>query len=73
MKFAFDLVNGSQFFLCHVKKTKHNGVKCFMKEYTGIPRFTLLMWGHTQKMWKQKPRKSRLLSSTKGEGNRIEL
>ena len=35
---------------------------------TGIPRFTLLMWGH-----KNKTHKSRLLSSTKGEENRIEL
>ena len=41
--------------------------------YTGIPRFTMLMWGHKKKMWKQKPRKSRLFSSTKGEENRIEL
>ena len=40
---------------------------------TGIPRFTLIMWGHTKKTWKQKPRKSRLLSSTKGEETRIEL
>ena len=40
---------------------------------TGIPWFTLLMWGHTKKPRKQKPRKSRLLSSSKGEENRIEL
>ena len=40
---------------------------------TGIPRFTLLMWGLKKKPRKQKPRKSRLLSSTKGEENRIEL
>ena len=40
---------------------------------TGIPRFTLLMWGHKKKTRKQKPRKSRLLISTKGEENRIEL
>ena len=38
---------------------------------TGIPRFTLLMWGH-KKNRKQK-RKSRLLSSTKGKENMIEL
>ena len=31
---------------------------------TGIPRFTLLMLGHTKKTRKQKPRKSKLLSST---------
>jgi hypothetical protein len=29
--------------------------------------------GDTKKTWKKKPRKSRLLSSTKGEENRIEL
>ena len=29
----------------------------------GISRFRLLMWGHTQKMQKQKPHKLRLLSS----------
>ena len=40
---------------------------------TGIPRFTLLMWGHIKKRGNRKPRKSRLLSSTKGEENRIEL
>ena len=40
---------------------------------TGIPRFTLLMWGHIKNRGKQKLRKSRLLSSTKGEENRIEL
>ena len=28
---------------------------------TGIPWFTLLMWGHIKKTRKQKPRKSRLL------------
>ena len=39
---------------------------------TGIPRFTLLMWGQIKKKrGKQKPCKSRLLSSTKGEENRI--
>ena len=31
------------------------------------------MWEHKKKRGKQKPRKSRLLSSTKGEENRIEL
>ena len=41
--------------------------------HAGIPRFTLLMWGHIKKCGKRKPRKSRLLSSTKGEENRIEL
>ena len=40
---------------------------------TGIPRFTLLMWGHKNKTAEAKPRNSRLLSSTKGEENRIEL
>ena len=40
---------------------------------TGIPRLMLLMWGHRKKNAKQKQRKSRLLSSTKGEENRIEL
>ena len=39
----------------------------------GIPRFTLLMWGHIKKPRKQKPRKSRLLCSTKGEENTNEL
>ena len=39
---------------------------------TGIPRFTLLMWG-PKKTGKQKPHKLRLLSSTKGEENRIEF
>jgi hypothetical protein len=34
---------------------------------TGIPRFTLLMWGHIKKRGKQKPRKSSLFSSNKGE------
>ena len=32
-----------------------------------MPRFALLMWGHKIKLVKQKLRKSRLLSSTKGE------
>ena len=41
--------------------------------YTGIPRFTLLMWGHIKKRGMRKRRKSRLHSSTKGEENRIEL
>ena len=40
---------------------------------TGILRFTLLMWGHIKNCGKQKPRKSRVLSSTKGEENSIEL
>ena len=40
---------------------------------TGIPRFTMLMWGHRRNRGKRKPHKSRLLSSTKGEENRIEL
>ena len=31
------------------------------------------MWGHLKKCGKRKPHKSRLLSSTKGEENRIEL
>ena len=45
----------------------------FICPNTGIPRFTLLMWGHTKKTRKKKPPKSRLFSSTKGEENRIEL
>ena len=40
---------------------------------TGIPQFMMLMWGHIKKRGKRKLRKSRLLSSTKGEENRIEL
>ena len=43
------------------------------KQCKGIPRFTLLLWGHQKEMRKKKRRKSRLLSSTKGEENRIEL
>ena len=39
---------------------------------TGIPRFTLIMWGHKRKTVEEKQRKSRLLSSSKGEENRIE-
>ena len=40
----------------------------------GIPQFTLLLWVHThKKRGKQKPPKSRLLFSTKGEENKIEL
>ena len=45
----------------------------YVEHNTGIPRFTLLMLGHMKKRGKQKPRKSRLLGSTKGEENRIEL
>ena len=30
------------------------------------------MWGHIKKRGKRKPRKSRLLSSTKGKENRID-
>ena len=41
--------------------------------YTGIFRFTLLMWGHENNPQKQKSRKLRLFSRTKGEENRIEL
>ena len=40
--------------------------------HTGIPRFTLLMWGNIKNRGKRKLRKSRLLSSTKGKENRIE-
>ena len=40
---------------------------------TGIPRFTQLMWGQNKKTGEAKPRKSRLVISTKGEENRIEL
>ena len=40
---------------------------------TGIPRFTLLMWEHIKKRGKKKPPKLKLLISTKGEENRIEL
>ena len=43
------------------------------KMSTGIPRFTLLMWGHIKNPQKQKPYKSRLLSGPKGEENKIEL
>ena len=46
---------------------------CVFFEHTGIPRFTLLMWGHKKKRGKRKRHKSRLLSSTKGEENRKEL
>ena len=38
---------------------------------TGIPWFTLLMWGTHKNCGKQKPQKSRLLGSTKGEENKI--
>ena len=41
--------------------------------YTGIPRFTLLIWGHIYNRGERKPRELRLLSSNKGEENRIEL
>ena len=50
-----------------------NKVPSYLKQCTGIPPFPLLMWGHTQKKQKQKPHKSRLLSITKREENRIEL
>ena len=40
---------------------------------TGSPGFTLFMWGHIKNRGKQKPCKSRLLSSTKLDENRIEL
>ena len=40
---------------------------------TGIPQFTLLMWGHIKNRGKKKPRNSRLLSSNEGEENRIKL
>ena len=42
------------------------------KQTTGIPQCMLLMWDTNKKPQKQKPRKSRLLSSTKGEEKRIE-
>ena len=44
-----------------------------MEMNTGIPRFTLLMWGHIKNSGKWKPRELRLLCSTRGEENRIEL
>ena len=44
-----------------------------LQKISGNPRFTLLMWGHIKNRGKQKPRKSKLLSITKGEENRIEL
>ena len=40
---------------------------------TGIPSFNLLMWGHTKKGRKRKPRKQRSISSTKGKVDRLEL
>ena len=43
------------------------------KTTSGIPRITLLMWGHIKNRGKQKPRKLRLLSSTEGEENSIEI
>mgnify|MGYP007086846622 CR=1 FL=1 len=51
------------------------GAKNILKSYlhTGIPGFTLLMWGHIKKHAKQKSLKWRLLSSTKVEENRIEV
>ena len=47
------------------RRNKH--VQC-----TGITRFMLLIWGNKNKTTEAKTRKSRLLSSTKGEKNRIE-
>ena len=44
-----------------------------LQKISGNPRFTLLMWGHIKNHGNQKPRKSKLLSITKGEDNRIEL
>ena len=41
--------------------------------HSGIPQSTLLMWGQEKNPRKQKPRKSRLLSNTKGEKNRIDF
>ena len=43
------------------------------KMHTGFSRFRLLMWGLIKTRGKQKWKKSRLLSSTKGEENRLEL
>ena len=41
---------------------------------TGIPQFTLLIWGHQKTPpQKQKPRKSRLFSTAKGKENGIKL
>ena len=43
---------------------------------TGIPRFTLLMWGHMKKIAERENRRNRgylLCSSTKGKENKIEL
>ena len=40
---------------------------------TGIPRFMLVMWGHIKARRKQKLRKFRLLSGTKGDENRIDI
>ena len=40
---------------------------------TGISRFMLIMWGQIKNHGKQKLHNSRLLSSTKGEENRIAL
>ena len=39
----------------------------------GILRFTPLMWGHVKEPRRQKPHKSKLVSSTKREEDRIEL
>ena len=52
---------------------KYNIMHSLVNCSTGIPRFTLLMWVHIKNCGNQKPRKSRLLISTKGEENRIEL
>ena len=45
----------------------------FTMNCTGISWFILLMWGHIKNRGKGTLRKSRLLNSTKGEENRIEL
>ena len=79
---AFQTKNTSHKVKCiKVKYTELNlpnyvsRLKCFKKLWhiTGIPWFTLLSNVETQKSVEAKLRKSRLLSSTKGEKNRIEL
>ena len=55
------------------KKLEYKAKQLVTFATTGIPQFTLLMWGHIKKRGKRKPHKSRLLISTKGEENRIEL
>ena len=68
--FILNPTSGKIVFFCTAAQLR---VGTLNEHSTGIPRFTLLMWDTNTNPGSQNLQKSRLLSSTKGEENRIEI